>query len=86
MAKREVIIKTDHGLHARPAAQFVKEASSFESDIVIIFKDKEINGKSILAVTSLGATKDDEIIIKASGSDEEEAIKCLVQLIESLDN
>jgi phosphotransferase system HPr (HPr) family protein len=86
MTKREVIIKTDHGLHARPAAQFVKKASSFASDIVIAFKDKEINGKSILAVTSLGATKDDQITLKATGSDEAEAIKSLAELIEALEN
>jgi len=86
MSEREVIIKTDHGLHARPAAQFVKKASSFESDIIIVFKDKEINAKSILAVTSLGATKNDKIILKATGSDEEEAIKRLAELIESLEN
>ena len=86
MTEREVIIKTDHGLHARPAAQFVQKASSFASDIIIVFKDREINGKSILAVTSLGATKDDRIKIKASGSDEEKAIKRLTELIESLEN
>lgn len=86
MTEREVIIKTDHGLHARPAAQFVKKASSFASDIVIAFKNKEINGKSILAVTSLGATKDDQITLKATGSDEEEAVKRLAELIESLEN
>jgi phosphocarrier protein HPr len=86
MTEKKVIIKTDHGLHARPAAQFVKKASSFESDIIITFKDKEINGKSILAVTSLGATKDDQITLKATGSDEDEAIKGLVELIESLKN
>jgi phosphotransferase system HPr (HPr) family protein len=86
MTEREVIIKTDHGLHARPAAQFVKKASSFASDIVIAFNNKEINGKSILAVTSLGATKDDQITLKATGSDEAEAVKCLAELIESLIN
>jgi len=43
-----VIIKTDHGLHARPAAQFIKKASFFALDIIITFKDKEINGKNIL--------------------------------------
>lgn len=86
MIKKDIIIKTDHGLHARPAAQFVKKASSFVSDIIISFKDKEINGKSILAVTSLGATKDDQITLEATGSDEEEAIKHLAELIESLEN
>ena len=86
MTEKEVIIKTDHGLHARPAAQFVKKASSFASDIVIAFKNKEINGKSILAVTSLGATKDDQITLKATGSDEEEAVKRLAELIQSLEN
>jgi len=84
MAEREVVIPTDHGLHARPAAQFVKRASTFESTIVIAFKSKEINAKSILAVTSLGATKNDTITLKATGSDEEEALKRLAELIESL--
>ena len=47
-SKKDVIIKTDHGLHARPAAQFIKKASFFALDIIITFKDKEINGKNIL--------------------------------------
>lgn len=85
MAKAEFTIKTVHGLHARPASKFVKEASAFESDIKLIFGEKEINAKSILAVTSLGATKGDEITIKATGVDEQQAIDVLVDLLEKLD-
>lgn len=63
------------GLHARPASELTKVASSFTSDIKIIVGSKEGNAKSIMNIMALGIKKDDEIMIEANGSDEEEAIK-----------
>lgn len=54
----------------------------FDSKIEILFEDKEVNAKSIMGVMSLGVTRDNEIVIKADGEDESEAIAELVNFIE----
>lgn len=74
------------GLHARPAAQFVQTASEFESEITVANKTKEsdpVNAKSILSILTLGVHQGHEIEITADGSDEEQALKALEELIES---
>ncbi len=78
-----VKILNESGLHARPAAIFVKTASGFKSEIKIEVKGNYLNGKSIMNVLSLGAKKGDEIKIIANGPDEDEAVQSLAQLIES---
>jgi len=80
--ERKLIIKNETGLHARPAAMFVKEATQFESNIEIKANGKSGNGKSIMSVMSLGITKDTEITLKAIGQDESEALKALESFIE----
>ncbi|SHJ62653.1 HPr family phosphocarrier protein [Paramaledivibacter caminithermalis] len=81
--KKNVKIINESGLHARPAAVFVKSASQFKSDINIELNGSIFNAKSIMNILSLGAKKGDEITIVADGPDEKEAIDCLVNLIES---
>ena len=55
MAERHVQIVNRNGLHARPAAEIVKAASKFKSDITIARDDLEVNGKSIMGVMMLAA-------------------------------
>ncbi|MCP4336327.1 MAG: HPr family phosphocarrier protein [Mycoplasma sp.] len=62
------------GLHARPASVTVSSASKFDSDITIESNGKKGNLKSIMNIMALGVRQDDEIIITANGSDEDEAI------------
>lgn len=70
----EFIIESDEGLHARPAADFVDKSISYMSKITFE-KDGEIfNAKSFTSVLSMGACKNDKIIIKVEGEDEEQAI------------
>jgi phosphocarrier protein len=69
------------GLHARPASLFVKLASSFKSTITVSANGRKANAKSILEVLTLGAGKDCELLIEARGEDEEEALKCLVEMV-----
>ncbi|WP_353893099.1 HPr family phosphocarrier protein [Proteinivorax hydrogeniformans] len=83
MEKINVTVKNESGLHARPASLFVKEAGKFESEIFIVKDDKEVNGKSIMGVMSLGAKSGTELTIKAEGSDAKEALEALEQLIKS---
>ncbi|HEC34127.1 MAG TPA: HPr family phosphocarrier protein [Chloroflexi bacterium] len=72
------------GLHARPAAVFVKEAGRFESDIRVrnaTMGTDWVDAKSILGVLTLGVEKDHEIELLVEGSDEAEATASLEELI-----
>lgn len=81
--EKSVQILNESGLHARPAAIFVKTASGFKSEIEIEVREIRLNAKSIMNVLSLGAKKGEEIKIIANGPDEEEAVQGLVDLIKS---
>ncbi|MCA1717231.1 MAG: HPr family phosphocarrier protein [Actinobacteria bacterium] len=81
MVEREATVGPEAGLHARPAAQFVKTAKGFTSEIVVIKGEREANAKSSLKIMTLGAKKGDEIKIRAEGDDAEEAVEALAELI-----
>ena len=70
------------GLHARAAASFVKIANRFQSDITVAKDESSVNGKSIMGVLMLAASKDSRISITAKGDDAKEAIEALRKLIE----
>lgn len=83
--KTTVINKT--GLHARPASVFVKKAKEFSSDITITNlntpEEKPGNAKTIFGVLRLAMVQGTEVLISAEGTDEEEAVTALIELIES---
>lgn len=81
MAERSVRVLNRNGLHARPAAEIVKAASKFKSDITILRDDLEVNGKSIMGVMMLAAECGSTLILRASGPDAEDAITILAELI-----
>ena len=81
MVERETVVGPEAGLHARPAAMFVKKAKQFDSDIRVVKEGREANAKSTLKVMTLGAKKDDKIFIRAEGEDAEAAVDALVELI-----
>lgn len=81
MAERETVVGPEEGLHARPAAEFVKLAKQYDSEITVSKEDREANAKSSLNVMTLGAKKGETISIRAEGGDEEEALDALVELI-----
>ena len=70
-----------HGLHARPAAQFVKIAGKFKAEIKVIKDGLEVNGKSIMGIMMLAAEPGSEIRLTVSGDDEKEAFEALKELI-----
>ncbi len=80
MAEREATVGPEEGIHGRPAAQFIKTAKRFSSQIVVIKGDREVNAKSVLKITGL-ARKGEKIIIHAEGEDAEEAVDALAELI-----
>jgi phosphotransferase system HPr (HPr) family protein len=83
MAKADVTIENELGLHARPAMTFVELANQYKSDIRISKDDQTVDGKSIMQVMMLAATQGTDLEISAEGSDAEEAIAALQKLIEN---
>lgn len=83
MLERKITIKNKLGLHARAAAKFVKVANRFNSSVKIIKDENEIDGKSILGILTLAATKGTKIILRISGSDEAAALRALINLIKN---
>lgn len=81
MIEREVIVRLKTGLQARPAAQFVQEASRFSSDIFIIKEEKKINVKSIMGLMSLAIGSGKTITLAADGPDEEEALDAMEKFV-----
>lgn len=81
MVEKETTIGPEEGLHARPAAAFVKKAKQFNSEIVVIKGKREANAKSSMKIMTLAAKKGDKITIRAEGGDAQEAIDSLVNFI-----
>lgn len=80
--ERSVRIANRLGLHARPAAEFVKMASQFEADVFVRKDELEVNGKSIMGMMMLAAEFGSEITIRAAGADSATAVTELVRLVE----
>jgi phosphocarrier protein HPr len=78
---REVTIANKYGLHARPAAEFVKLASTFASEIWVSKDDVVVSGKSIMGVMMLAAEYGSVITIRSVGEDAGKAVDALVALI-----
>lgn len=77
----EVTIANKYGLHARPAAEFVKLANRFSSEIWVRKDDVEVSGKSIMGVMMLAAEHGSTIVIRASGDDSGDALTALQELV-----
>lgn len=83
MYLKEIVVQNQVGLHARPATFFIQKANEYKSTIWIEKDERRVNAKSLLGVLSLGITRGISITIMAEGSDEEEAVTDLVELISS---
>jgi phosphocarrier protein HPr len=83
MAERRVQIVNKNGLHARPAAEIVKTAGKFASDVTLVRDDLEVNGKSIMGVMMLAAECGATITLRATGPDEDVALDTLATLVSS---
>jgi phosphocarrier protein len=81
MVKKDFTILNKLGIHARPAAQFVKIANRFQADIFVERDGEEIDGKSIMGVMMLAAGHGSIITVTAEGTDESAAIAALGDLI-----
>lgn len=83
MIEREVRIVNSLGLHARPAAQLVRLASSFESEVELVKDGVPVNSKSIMGVMMLAAECGSQLIVRATGADAEAAAAAMAELIAS---
>jgi phosphocarrier protein len=83
MFVKDVVVKNQVGLHARPATFFIQKANEFKSSIWVEKEERRVNGKSLLGVLSLGIIGGTSIRIIADGADEELAVNSLVALVES---
>lgn len=75
MIQKEVQIKLETGLEARPVAMLVQVASQFESTVYINSDVKKVNAKSIMGMMSLGLDSGEKVVVIAEGSDEEKAVE-----------
>ena len=83
MISKELEVLNRAGIHARPASEIAKTASSFRSDIFFIKENMKINAKSIMGVITLGATYRTKLTCICSGDDEKEAMKAMEDLFAS---
>jgi phosphocarrier protein HPr len=80
-SETEVMICNRLGMHARAATRFVTTASKFRCDVRVRKDDKEVNGKSIMGLMMLAASKGTRIEIRALGPDAPDAIEALRDLV-----
>ncbi len=81
LVEKKIIIKNKSGLHARPAALFVQIANKFDSDISVTKGKHKVNGKSIMGILMLAASRGQTVIIGANGEDAEDAVRELSELL-----
>ena len=82
IVSRELAILNQYGIHARPAAMFVKTASKYEAEVTVE-KDKiRVSGKSIMGLMTMEASCGTKIKITAEGSDANQAVDELQKLVE----
>ena len=74
MKEFKYVIKDEIGIHARPAGQMVKVAKTFTSKITLESNGKSADATKLMNLMSLGVKHGNEVVVKAEGEDEEEAI------------
>ncbi len=83
MLTREFTITNKLGLHARPAAMFVKVSSAHQAEIWVEKDEEQVNGKSIMGLMMLAAGYGSKLTVTAEGQDAEQAMAQIAALIES---
>lgn len=81
--QKELTIRNKMGMHARPAAQFVKRASKYQCDVWVEKDDEPVNGKSIMGLMMLAAGRGETIKIITDGTDAAAAMQDLEELVNS---
>lgn len=79
-AKGKFKVKNDKGLHSIPSTEIVKCATSFKSQVYLVYQKQAVNAKSLLSILMLSATKGANIGVEARGEDAEEAVSSIINL------
>ena len=82
VVSREMAILNQYGIHARPAAMFVKTASKYEADVTVERDSVRVSGKSIMGLMTMEASCGTKIRITAEGIDADQAVDELQKLVE----
>lgn len=82
MIEKKIKVTASSGLHIRPASDLCKKAMEYESKIMICFRDKEFNAKSLLSILSACVQQEDEIILRCTGRDEAQAAEEIIRFLE----
>jgi phosphotransferase system HPr (HPr) family protein len=80
---RNITIRNEQGLHARPAEMFVRLAQQFRSQIEVVHEGRRVPAKNIIDLLTLGATQGTELTLEADGEDAHEAVEALARLVEN---
>jgi phosphocarrier protein len=80
--QKELVVSNKLGIHARPAAMFVKLATRFESDIFVEKDGEKVNGKSIMGLMMLAAGPGSRLMVQANGGDAAQALVELEALLQ----
>lgn len=81
MITKKIKVQIKNGLEARPVAILVQVASQYESNIYVECENKKVNAKSIMGMMTLGLVAGEEVIVSASGDDEENAMMDIVKYL-----
>lgn len=81
IVRREFTIRNKLGIHARPAAQFVKTASRFTCEIAVEKDGEQVDGKSIMGLMMLAAGHGSVLVVSADGEDAEDALSAIEGLV-----
>ena len=84
MVRDRVKISNKLGISAQLVAKLVDEAIEYNSDIKIIYNDQEVNAKDMMEVMGLEVNQEAEILVRADGQDESEAVKSIVGVVEEV--
>ena len=81
MIRRDITIELAKGLEARPVAVFVQVAGQYDCAIIVEYREKRVNAKSIMGMMTLGIDNGDDVIVTAEGPDEKEAVEKLLSFL-----
>jgi phosphotransferase system HPr (HPr) family protein len=83
MIEKEITVTIENGLHARPAADFVKKINQYKSKVELVIGEKRINAKSILNLMSVAINEGQTIKVITDGEDEKEALTFIDSFLQS---
>ena len=82
MVSKKVRVKMELGLHLRPSGDMAEEASKYICNVVMRANGREVNGKSLISILSLGIGQDCVLEIECSGEEEEQALSAILSVID----